>query len=100
MATTIRNEMRPIAVAGPHGVDYHYPILPNQWKGETDCIVGPFSGEDVAQYFANYAVDFGHYESFSYRVFPKRNEWYVEINGTAQRATSTLPRVTAGKSVA
>jgi hypothetical protein len=75
--------LRPIALSGPEGVRFHQPILPNCWKGESNCIVGPFSGENVARHFANFAVDFGQYEGFSYNVFPKRDAWYVEIEQVA-----------------
>lgn len=55
------------------------PILPNTWKGETNCIVGPFSGKNIAEYFANRVVDFGHYEMYSERIFAKRDAWFIEI---------------------
>lgn len=55
------------------------PILPNQWTGETDCIVGPFSGRNVAELFVNRAVDFGHYETFRQRIFEGDDAWFIEI---------------------
>lgn len=55
-------------------------ILPNRWQGETDCVVGPFSGRKVAEYFANSVVDFGQYETISRRVFAKGDAWYVEVS--------------------
>lgn len=58
-------------------------IVPNRWQGESDCLVGPFSGHAVASYFANRLVDFGQFEVFSMRVFPKRNAWYVEVRARA-----------------
>jgi hypothetical protein len=57
------------------------PVLPNRWKGETDCLVGPFSDASVAQYFAGYVVDFGQYSAYSYNVFVSYDSWYVEISG-------------------
>ncbi len=54
-------------------------ILPNTWKGEVNCIIGPFSGKNVAEYFANRVVDFGQYEFCSERIFAKRDAWYIEI---------------------
>lgn len=54
-------------------------IVPNRWQGEADCLVGPFSGREVAAYFANRLVDFGQFEVFTMRVYPKRNAWYVEV---------------------
>jgi hypothetical protein len=79
----MQTALRPIAVRNASGVTFRQPILPNCWKGEKDCIVGPFSGKSVAEYFANYAVDFGQYEGFSYRMFVKGVEWYIEVNDAA-----------------
>ena len=59
-------------------------IVPNRWQGEINCVVGPFSSQEVADYFASRVVDFGHYEVFSQRVFPKRDAWYVEIQPSDQ----------------
>lgn len=56
-----------------------YPILPNVWRGECDCVVGPFANQQVAEYFANRVVDFGHYDAFSQKVFAKRDAFYVEV---------------------
>jgi len=56
------------------------PIVPNRWQGECNCLVGPFSSETVADYFANSVVDFGHYETMSRRVFAKGDSWYVEVH--------------------
>lgn len=65
-------------------VDESIPVIvPNRWQGEADCLVGPFSGREVAAYFANRLVDFGHFEVFSMRVFPRRNAWYVEVRARA-----------------
>lgn len=59
---------------------YHVQtIVPNRWQGEYDCLVGPFSSRNVAEYFVSAVVDFGAYESFSRRVFAKGDSWYVEV---------------------
>jgi hypothetical protein len=55
------------------------PILPNQWTGETDCIIGPFTGRNVAELFVNRAVDFGHYETFHQRIFEGDDAWFIEV---------------------
>ncbi|MEJ2291462.1 MAG: hypothetical protein P8Y13_03965 [Deinococcales bacterium] len=55
-------------------------VVPNRWQGEIDCAVGPFSSRNVASYFANRVVDFGHYEVFTLRVFAHRDGWYVEVH--------------------
>lgn len=60
------------------------PILPNRWKGETECLVGPFSDASVARYFAGYVVDFGQYSAYSYDVFVAYDSWYVEISNLNQ----------------
>jgi hypothetical protein len=54
-------------------------IVPNRWQGEYDCLVGPFSSRNVAEYFVSAVVDFGAYESFNRRVFAKGDSWYVEV---------------------
>ena len=71
--------IRPIALRGKTGIRLYQPILPNRWQGETNCLVGPFSGKEVAEYFAGYACDFGQFEKLTFRVFAKRDAWYVEI---------------------
>lgn len=57
-------------------------IVPNQWQGETDCIIGPFSDQQVVQHYFNAVVDFGHYELFRYQVFAKGDSWYAQITST------------------
>lgn len=54
-------------------------IVANGWQGEIDCVVGPFSCRQVAEYFANRAVDFGQFEAFRLRVLAHRDAWYVEV---------------------
>ncbi len=58
------------------------PIVPNRWKGETGCLVGPFSDSSVARYFAGYVVDFGHYSAYTYDVIAVYDSWYVEVSST------------------
>ncbi|MEJ2288588.1 MAG: hypothetical protein P8Y02_08070 [Deinococcales bacterium] len=54
-------------------------VVPNRWQGEVDCAVGPFSGRDVAAYFANRGVEFGQYETFQMRIFSHRDAWFVAV---------------------
>lgn len=54
-------------------------IVPNLWKGEWPCLVGPFSGRIVAEYFANAVVDFGRYETIRERIFARQDSFYVEV---------------------
>lgn len=66
-------------VAGGPAVRARAPISPNRWKGETDCIVGPFSSRSLANGFANVTTDFGQYDGVRFDVFAKRESWYVEV---------------------
>jgi len=70
-------------VAGGNGVRPRHPISPNRWKGETDCIVGPFSSCSLANGFANVTTDFGQYGAVGFNVFAKRECWYVEVKAQA-----------------
>lgn len=54
-------------------------ILPAQWKGEANCLIGPFSSKPIAECFLNAVIDFNHYDVFSNKVFAKLDSWYVEI---------------------
>jgi hypothetical protein len=53
--------------------------LPTHWQSESECVVGPFSSHEVADYFANHVVDFGQFENLTMRVFAHANAWYVEV---------------------
>lgn len=59
-----------------------YPITPNRWQGEQDCVVGPFSGKKVADYFSETVVNFNR----PARIFARRDAWYVEVLGNADEA--------------
>lgn len=61
------------------GIQQSSPISPNSWHGEGDCLVGPFSSREVAEYFAHPVVDFGHYDVCAKSIFVRRDSWYVEI---------------------
>ena len=70
-----------------HGTLRQYqPVLPNMWRGETDCMVGPFSSRDLAEYFAGHVVDFGQYDTFALRIVPKGNEWYLDVAALSMNA--------------
>ncbi len=66
-------------IPGGSGVRALTPISPNRWKGETDCLVGPFSSRNLAYGFANVTTDFGQYGGVRFHVFAKRDSWYVEV---------------------
>jgi hypothetical protein len=54
-------------------------IVPNLWQGEWPCLVGPFSGRVVAEYFADRVVEFGHFEAVRERVFARQDSYYVQV---------------------
>ncbi len=66
-------------ITGGRGVRPVTPISPNRWKGESDCIVGPFSNRGLAFGFANVTTDFGQYGGVRFHIFAKRDSWYVEV---------------------
>jgi hypothetical protein len=62
-----------------HGNSFHAydPIVPAHWHGEVNCVIGPFSSQQVAEYYAKVVVDFGQLE-VSQRIFANRDAWYIE----------------------
>lgn len=58
------------------------PIVANHWRGEQDCVVGPFSSKKVADYFGEAVVNFNR----PARIFARRDAWYVEVLGNADEA--------------
>jgi hypothetical protein len=57
---------------------HYHPVSPNRWCGEVDCVIGPFSSKEVAEYFAGHTADFGQLGGIEEIVFAKRDEWFVE----------------------
>lgn len=55
----------------------YQPIVPNRWHGEVDCVIGPFSSQQVAEYYAKVVVDFGQFEIVQ-RIFANGDSWYIE----------------------
>jgi hypothetical protein len=55
------------------------PVSPNRWQGESNCLVGPFSCQEVARRFADAPVEFGQYEAYIEQVLVVGDSWYVEI---------------------
>lgn len=51
---------------------------PNLWRGETDCVVGPFSSLEVAQTYLA-MVQFCEFDCVLERVFAKGDGWYVTV---------------------
>lgn len=62
--------------------DYH-PVVPNRWHGEVDCVIGPFSSQQVAEYYAKVVVDFGQFE-ISQRIFANGDSWYIEAESLSE----------------
>jgi hypothetical protein len=54
-------------------------VSPNRWQGRTGCLVGPFSGRDVAEYFAGLQVDFGQFDAITQHVFARGDAWYIRV---------------------
>lgn len=54
-------------------------LVPNRWHGQVDCRVGPFPSRAIAEHFAGRVVDFGDFEAYSGRLFPRRDGWFVEV---------------------
>jgi hypothetical protein len=54
-----------------------HSIVPNRWRGEVDCVIGPFSSKQVAEYYAKVVIDFGHFE-ISQHIFANGDSWYIE----------------------
>lgn len=46
-------------------------IVPNLWEGEWPCLVGPFSGRVVAEYFADRVLEFCRFEAVLERIFAR-----------------------------
>jgi hypothetical protein len=55
----------------------YHPIVPNRWHGEVDCVIGPFSSQQVAEYYAKVVVDFGQFE-IAQHIFANGDSWYIE----------------------
>jgi hypothetical protein len=66
----------------------HQPIVPNRWHGQVDCVIGPFSSQHVAEYYAKVVVDFGQFE-ISQRIFANGDSWYIEAESLRER-TKTI----------
>ena len=62
------------------------PRLPNCWQGEADCVVGPFSSQDVARQFIRTVVVLDQYDMVMDNVFAKGDAWYVEVTSLTLRA--------------
>jgi len=71
---------RPVLVIEASEMKSYTPVPPNCWQGQVDCVVGPFSSQEVAQYFARAVVEFGQYDAFIDQLFPQGDAWYLKID--------------------
>jgi hypothetical protein len=70
---------RPVLVIEASEMKSYMPVPPNCWQGQVDCVVGPFSSQDAAQYFARAVVEFSQYDAFIDQLFPRGDAWYLKI---------------------
>lgn len=63
----------------PH-IFHNETVIPNTWQGQTDCIVGPFSSQEVATYFSTWVVDGSDYPASTRKIFARGDSWYVAID--------------------
>jgi hypothetical protein len=76
-----------VAVRGALGEYCIYePVSLYRWRGESNCLVGPFSCREVAERFTRAQVDFGQYEAYVELVLAVRDSWYVEIRAALAEA--------------
>jgi hypothetical protein len=72
------------------------PISPNLWQGEVDCVIGPFSGKDVAEYFVGHMVEFSQLGGAEEIIFPQRDAWYIEARALPDKEV-VLPNPRRGE---
>lgn len=62
---------------------------PSRWQGDSNCVVGPFSSQEVAHYFATVVV--GAYEGLqAQEIFALRDAWYVKVMPSAYSGSNSL----------
>lgn len=54
-------------------------IAPNQWQGETGCLVGPFVSRDACLNFTRYAINFGSKNVSLERPILQGNAWFIQL---------------------
>jgi hypothetical protein len=58
--------------------NYPLPLMsPETWKGEADCVVGPFTSRDSAEYFVDVTTGW-RLNVITRHLFASDNSWYVE----------------------
>ena len=75
------------------------PLPASQWQGETGVVVGPFSSEKWAQYFAGVVLEkdpTGTTACYVFRRTDRRtDEWFVDICKRTDEAHGTAPAPTS-----
>lgn len=65
------------------------PLPASRWQGETGVVVGPFSSEKVAHYFAGVVLEKDPSGTTACYVFRRTDEWFVDIcKGTGETPSS------------
>lgn len=57
---------------------------PNAWTGEVDCLVGPFSSKDVAEYFAAQIVNSDASEARAGEIEVVGDAWFLRVEAGAE----------------
>lgn len=69
-------------------MDYRAPqnlVLPSLWQGQIDCVVGPFSGKEVATYFVHFVLNLNYVATDADCIFAKGDAWYIRVPARAPR---------------
>lgn len=83
---------RPVLVIEASEMKSYVPVPPNCWEGQLDCVVGPFSSQDVAQYFVRAIVE-SQYDAIVEKIFPRGDAWYIKIDRSGAGVAPHLERV-------
>lgn len=86
---------RPVLVIDASGMRSYEPVPPNCWQGQVDCVVGPFSSREVAQYFARAVVEYGQYDALIEQIFPRGDAWYLKVGPSPAEPLAPLQQAPA-----
>lgn len=68
------------------------PLPASRWQGETGVVVGPFSNEKVAHYFAGVVLEKDQSGTTACYVFRRGDEWFVDICKWTGEAPDVAPK--------
>ena len=54
-------------------------VMPYIWRGEIDCIVGPFKTEQVARFFFEYLIVDEHQLELDDALIQVKDSWYLNL---------------------